>query len=56
MRRELEVLSTIKIKKADDVYKIVDSLNRTLKDHGLLFGLSLDDNDSETMVFTIYRT
>nr|WP_285874282.1 YpmA family protein [Halalkalibacter oceani] len=52
----MEVLSTVRVQKAADLYKIVDSLNRTLKEKDLMFGLSLDENDEEKMVFTIYRT
>jgi hypothetical protein len=30
MDRKIEVLSTVRVKKTDDLYKIVDALNRTL--------------------------
>lgn len=50
------VLSTVRVNKAPDLYKIVDSLNRTLKEKDLMFGLALDKQDQEKMVFTIYRT
>lgn len=56
MEQKIQVLSTIKIKKSDDLYKIVDSLNRTLKEQDLMFGLALDENDKEKAIFTIYRT
>ncbi|MFZ0368955.1 MAG: YpmA family protein [Halobacillus sp.] len=56
MENKVETLSTVRIQKADDLYKIVDTLNRTLKDKNLMFGLALDDEDNETAVFTIYRT
>lgn len=56
MANKIEVLSKVKVKKSDDTYKIVDSLNRTLKGRDLMFGLALDEEDEETMVFTIYRT
>ncbi len=56
MEQKMVVLSTIKVKKAPDTYKIVDALNRTLKEKDLLFGLALDEKDQDTMVFTIYRT
>jgi hypothetical protein len=52
----VETLSTVRIKKSDDLYKVVDSLNRTLKEQNLMFGLALDDEDDQTAVFTIYRT
>ncbi|WP_209122629.1 YpmA family protein [Alkalihalobacillus sp. BA299] len=56
MDQKVVVLSTVKIEKAPDVYKIVDALNRTLKEKDLMFGLALDDEDTNKMVFTIYRT
>ncbi|MDV2888422.1 DUF4264 family protein, partial [Alkalihalophilus pseudofirmus] len=42
MESKIEVLSTVKIQYTEDLYKIVDSLNRTLKEKDLLFGLALD--------------
>ncbi|MBN8234652.1 YpmA family protein [Halobacillus kuroshimensis] len=56
MENKIETLSTVKIKKTDDLYKVVDTLNRTLKEDNLMFGMALDDDDAETAVFTIYRT
>ncbi|GAE25040.1 hypothetical protein JCM9140_1010 [Halalkalibacter wakoensis JCM 9140] len=56
MNQHIVPLSTTKLKKAEDTYKVVDALNRTLKDEDFLFGLSLDKTDDTTMVFTIYRT
>ncbi|UCZ55288.1 YpmA family protein [Bacillus shivajii] len=53
----IEKLATVKIDKHHELYKVVDMLNRTLKDRDLMFGLALDeDNESEKMVFTIYET
>ena len=34
MDKKIEVLSTTRIKYSSDLYKIVDSLNRTLKEQG----------------------
>lgn len=56
MSNKLTTLSTVRVKYTDDLYKIVDSLNRTLKEDDLMFGLALDDGDDEKAVFTIYRT
>ncbi|PQD96937.1 DUF4264 domain-containing protein [Pradoshia eiseniae] len=56
MDSKVEVLSTVKIAYTGDLYKIVDSLNRTLKEENLMFGLSLDPEDHNTAVFSIYRT
>ncbi|BAB05412.1 YpmA family protein [Halalkalibacterium halodurans] len=56
MNSKVELISTVKIDKSKDLYKIVDALNRTLKEDDLMFGLSLDKKDEEKMVFSIYRT
>lgn len=53
---QVQLLSTVKIEKCRDAYKLVDSLNRTLKEKDLMFGLALDHEDEEKMVFTIYDT
>ncbi|UOQ42738.1 YpmA family protein [Halobacillus salinarum] len=56
MANKIETLSTIRIQHSDDLYKVVDTLNRTLKEENLMFGLALDEEDNDTAVFTIYRT
>ncbi|MBM7569855.1 YpmA family protein [Aquibacillus albus] len=56
MNNKIETLSTVKVQHSDDLYKIVDSLNRTLKEDDLMFGLALDEEDHEKAIFTIYRT
>lgn len=56
MESKIEVLSTVKLQQSPDLYKIVDSLNRTLKEEDLMFGLALDKEDQNKAVFTIYRT
>lgn len=56
MESKIEVLSTVKVDYQSDLYKIVDSLNRTLKSKDLMFGLALDPEDQSKAVFTIYRT
>lgn len=53
---QIRLLSSIKMEKCRDAYKIVDSLNRTLKERDVMFGLALDDDDKEQMIFTIYDT
>lgn len=53
---QVQLLSTVKLDKCKDAYKLVDSLNRTLKDRDLMFGISLDDQDKDQMIFTIYDT
>ncbi|WP_335869686.1 YpmA family protein [Bacillus sp. 2205SS5-2] len=56
MESKIEVISTLRIQNTPDLYKIVDVLNRTLKEKDLMFGLALDGEDQEQAVFTIYRT
>lgn len=56
MNSKIETLSTVTVQHSDDLYKIVDLLNRTLKREDLMFGLALDENDKNRAVFTIYRT
>lgn len=56
MKNKIEVLSTVKIQHSADLYKMVDLLNRTLKDKDLMFGLALDQEDQNKAIFTIYRT
>ncbi|MEA3319064.1 MAG: YpmA family protein [Bacillota bacterium] len=56
MESKIEVLSTVTIENSSDLYKIVDTLNRTLKRENLMFGLALDQENKEKAVFTIYRT
>ncbi|WP_101844064.1 YpmA family protein [Halobacillus sp. Marseille-P3879] len=56
MSNKVETLSTVRVQKTDDLYKIVDTLNRTLKEENLMFGMALDEDDRDTAVFTIYRT
>lgn len=56
MESKIEVLSTVIIQYSPDLYKIVDSLNRTLKQKDLMFGLALDQEDQNKAIFTIYRT
>ncbi|MFS0786765.1 YpmA family protein [Shouchella sp. 1P09AA] len=52
---KMKVLSTVTVDRTDDFYKVVDQLNRTLKDKGLTFGFALDEKDQEKIVFTIYE-
>ena len=56
MENKIEVISTVTVQYQSDLYKIVDALNRSLKEKELMFGLALDKEDQENAVFTIYRT
>ncbi|WAA13737.1 YpmA family protein [Fervidibacillus halotolerans] len=55
MENKMEILSSIKIDYSDQLYKMVDLLNRTLKKEGFIFGLALDQEDGNKAIFTIYR-
>ncbi|QFT89368.1 hypothetical protein FIU87_11985 [Bacillus sp. THAF10] len=56
MESKIEVLSTVTVENSPDLYKVVDTLNRTLKRENLMFGLALDQNDQNKAILTIYRT
>ncbi|WP_064505461.1 YpmA family protein [Domibacillus aminovorans] len=56
MESKIDVLSTVTVENSGDLYKLVDTLNRTLKRENLMFGLALDAEDETKSVFTIYRT
>ncbi|QHS22560.1 YpmA family protein [Virgibacillus sp. MSP4-1] len=51
-----ETLAALRVSKTDNLYRIVDCLNRTLKEKDLMFGLALDQEDEKTAIFTIYET
>lgn len=55
-QHKIETLATVKLEHSSEIYKIVDILNRTLKDRDLMFGLALDEENEKQAVFTIYRT
>ncbi|MFC4712319.1 YpmA family protein [Planococcus dechangensis] len=56
MESKIEVLTTVQVDYQADLYKVVDALNRTLKDRDLMFGLALDKDDQTKAVFTVYKT
>lgn len=45
-------LATLKIEYNEEFYKVVDFLNRNLKDKKIMFGLSKEENEA---VLTIYE-
>lgn len=55
MDDKLQVIGTHRCTKTDDLYQLVDFLNRNLKDRGVIFGLSLDQEDDTKMLLTLYR-
>jgi len=56
MESRIAILSTLRIDYTDNLYKVVDELNRTLKKDDYMFGLALDPEDQQVAVLTIYRT
>lgn len=48
------MLAARAFKSYDDMYRVVDFLNKTLKDREIVFGLSKDEDGK--MVISIYRT
>ncbi len=52
----IQLIGTVKVDKTEDLYKIVDILNKTLKYDDLMFGLAKDEEETNKMVFSIYRT
>lgn len=49
----LEVKSVIELEQNGELYKLVDFLNKNLKDKGVIFGLTKKD---EKMMVTIYES
>jgi len=47
------IRAVLDVKNSPELYKIVDFLNKNLKDRGLIFGLS--KKDEETMRISIYE-
>jgi hypothetical protein len=55
MRTEdkLELKATLEVKENLEFYRVVDFLNKNLKDRDLIFGLSMK---GENMIISIYET
>ena len=51
----IKLIANKKFKKRDDMYEIVDFLNKNLKERGLMFGLSIDPEEEEEMTIKIYE-
>lgn len=49
---KLEVVATIKMKPNEELYKIVDFLNKHLKDKNVIFGLT---KENEYMAIKMYE-
>ncbi len=52
---KLELISMKAFKPYDDMYKVVDFLNKTLKDKKVIFGLTKNIKQG-TMTISIYET
>lgn len=52
---KLELISVKTFKSYDEMYKIVDFLNKNLKDRKVIFGLTKDTQQG-TMTISIYET
>ncbi len=50
----LKLIGIQEVYKNDELYKLVDFLNKTLKNKNLVFGLAMQDEDK--MVISIYET
>lgn len=48
---KLTMIASITIQESEDFYKIVDFLNRTLKERGLLFGLKKVKNEPKMTLY-----
>jgi hypothetical protein len=51
----LELIAVKCFKPYDEMYKVVDFLNKTLKDKKVIFGLTKDKHN-DTMTISIYET
>lgn len=49
---KLELIATQRVSANGDLYKIIDFLNKNLKNHKLMFGLTKKE---DTMVISIYE-
>jgi hypothetical protein len=50
-REKLEMIASLTIQECEDFYKLVDFLNRTLKDKNLMFGLRKIKGESKMTIY-----
>jgi hypothetical protein len=50
----LELIATKSFKPYDEMYRVVDFLNKTLKDKKVIFGLAKDKHN-DTMTISVYE-
>ncbi|OPG16519.1 DUF4264 family protein [Ferroacidibacillus organovorans] len=55
MERADMILATKDVAMSEDMYQLIDFLNRTLKDLNVIFGLSKSKTDDGKYTVTIYR-
>jgi len=51
---KLELIATKTLKSYDEMYKVVDFLNKTLKHKKVMFGLS-KNSEEDTMTISVYE-
>lgn len=51
---KLELVAAKSFKPYDEMYRVIDFLNKTLKEKKVIFGLS-KDNENGSMVISIYE-
>lgn len=51
---KLKLIATKTVKSYDELYIIVDFLNKTLKEHRIMFGLTKDTSNN-TMTVSVYE-
>lgn len=56
MDTKLNILATHLCTPTDDLYLLVDFLNRNLKDKDVIFGLSKSEHEPGKMQLTLYRS
>jgi F420-0:gamma-glutamyl ligase len=56
MDDKLMVIGTHVFTATDDLYQIVDFLNRNLKDKDVIFGLSKVQDETNKMMLILYRS
>jgi hypothetical protein len=54
-KMKLKIIGTHVCTATDDLYQLVDFLNRNLKDKEVIFGLSKHQEEEGKMLLTLYR-
>ncbi|WP_243834918.1 YpmA family protein [Alicyclobacillus sacchari] len=56
LESKLHVYATHVCDKSEDLYLLIDFLNRNLKDKDVIFGLAKSEGSPDKMQITLYRT